>query len=79
MRAIVVLALSDPEVPVMVTVAEPSVAVLLAASVTTLLPVVGFVAKAAVTPVGNPDATSVTEPLNPFRSATVIVLVALRP
>jgi hypothetical protein len=57
----------------------PTVAVLLAASVSTLLPVAGLVANAAVTPLGRPDAVSVTEPVNPFRSVTVMVLGALRP
>ena len=72
-------AVSDPEVPVMVTVEVPVVAVLLAASVSRLLPVVGFVAKVAVIPLGNPDATRFTLPVNPFKSVTVMVSVVLLP
>ena len=68
-----------PEVPVMVTVADPVVAVLLAVSVSTLVPVVGFVPNAAVTPLGRPEAARVTLPANPFKSLTVIVLVPLPP
>jgi len=49
----------------MVTVDEPVVAVLLAVSVSTLVPVVGLVPNAAVTPLGRPDAAKVTLPLNP--------------
>jgi len=78
-RAIVVLAVKLPDVPVMVTVAVPVVAVLLAVSVRTLLPVVGFVPKDAVTPLGKPEAARVTLPLNPLTSCTVMVLVPLLP
>jgi len=78
-RAMVVVAVKLPEVPVMVTVEVPVVAVLLAVSVNTLVPVVGFVPNAAVTPLGNPDAASVTLPVNPFLSVTVMVLVPLVP
>ena len=78
-RARVVVAVRLPEVPVMVTVEVPVVAVELAVRVSTLLPVVGFVPNAAVTPLGNPDAARVTLPLNPFTSVTVMVLVPLLP
>ena len=78
-RASVVVAVRLPEVPVMVTVAAPVVAVALAVSVRTLVPVVGFVPNVAVTPLGRPDAASVTLPLNPFTSVTVMVLVPLPP
>ena len=78
-NARVVVAVRLPEVPVIVTVADPVVAVLLAVSVSTLVPVVGFVPKAAVTPVGRPDAARVTLPVNPPTSVTVIVLVPLPP
>src|SRR5580692_11905828 len=78
-RATVVVAVRLPEVPVMVTVAVPVVAVALAVSVNTLVAVVGFVPNAAVTPLGKPDAASVTLPVNPFLSVTVIVLVPLLP
>jgi hypothetical protein len=78
-KATVVLAVRLPEVPLMVTVAVPVEAELLAFSVRTLLPVVGLVAKAAVTPEGKPEAASVTLPVNPLTSVTVIVLVPLLP
>ena len=77
--AIVVEAVRLPEVPVMVTVAAPVVAVLLAVNVTPLDPVVGLVAKFAVTPLGNPVAASVTLPVNPLAGVTVIVSLALLP
>jgi hypothetical protein len=77
--AMVVVALKEPEVPVIVTVDVPVVAVLLAVNVTTLDPVVGLVPNAAVTPLGNPDAASVTEPVNGLTSVTVIVSVPLAP
>jgi hypothetical protein len=75
----VVVAVTVPEVPVMVTVAVPTVAVLLAASVSALVAAVGLVAKVAVTPLGRPEAASVTLPVNPFKSVTVMVLAAVRP
>lgn len=78
-RASVVVAVRLPEVPVMVTVAAPVVAVALAVSVRTLVPVVGFVPNVAVTPLGRPDAASVTLPVNPPTSVTVMVLVPLPP
>jgi hypothetical protein len=74
-----VVAVKLPEVPVIVTVDVPVVAVALAVNVSTLVPVVGFVPNAAVTPLGNPDAASVTLPVNPFTSVTEIVLVPLLP
>ena len=78
-RVMVVVAVSVPEVPVMVTVNAPVVAVLLPVSVRTLLPVVGLVPNAAVTPVGSPDAASVTLPVKGLTSATVMVSVTLLP
>ena len=77
--ASVVVALRLPDVPVMVTVAVPVVAVAFAVRVSTLVPVVGLVPNVAVTPLGRPDALSVTLPVNPFTSCTVIVLVPLPP
>ncbi len=76
-NATVVLAVRLPEVPLIVTGDVPTVAELLAVSVSTLDPVVGFVPKDAVTPLGRPDATRVTLPLNPFAPVTVMVSVAL--
>jgi hypothetical protein len=61
----VVLAVRVPELPVIVTIDVPAVAVLLAANVSTLLPVAGFVPNAAVTPLGKPDTASVALPVNP--------------
>ena len=75
----VVVAVRLPEVPVIVTVAVPAVAALLAVKVSTLDPVVGLVPKAAVTPLGNPDAERVTLPVNPFKSVTLMVSVPLAP
>jgi len=77
--AIAVDAVREPEVPVTVTVDVPAVAVLLAVNVSTLLPVVGLVPNAAVTPLGKPDAARVTLPVNPPTSVTAIVSVALLP
>jgi hypothetical protein len=79
-RAIVVLAVVLPEVPVMVTVTGPPVvAVLVAASVSTLDVVEEVGLNEAVTPLGNPVATNDTLPLNPFAGVTVTVSVALLP
>ena len=53
----------------------------LAVSVNVLVVVVGFGAKPAVTPLGNPEALRVTLPVKPFSGETVMVLgsaVALR-
>jgi hypothetical protein len=79
LKEIVVEAVKEPEVPVMVTVEVPTVAELAAVKVTTLLPVVGFGPKLAVTPVGNPEAAKVTLPLKGLTSVTAIVSVALAP
>lgn len=78
-RARVVVAVRLPEVPVMVTVAVPVVAVAEAVNVMTLVDVVGLVLNEAVTPLGRPEAESVTLPVNPPTSCTVIVLVPLPP
>lgn len=71
--------MSVPEVPVTVTVKVPAVAVLLAASVTTLVEVVGLVPNVAVTPEGRPEADKFTLPINPSEGVTVIVLFPLLP
>jgi len=78
-RAIAVVAVREPEVPVMVTVAGPTVAVLLAVSVTTLELVDEAGLKLAVTPVGNPEAVNDTLPANELTSVTEIVSVPLAP
>ena len=62
-----------------VTVEVPVVAVLLAVSVKELVVVVEAGLKAAVTPLGKPDADKVTLPVNPFRGATVRVVEPLNP
>lgn len=68
-----------PLVPVMVTVAVPVAAVVLAVKVRTLVEVVGFVPKAAVTPEGNPDADRLTLPVKPPEGVTEIVVFPLLP
>ena len=62
----VVLAVSEPEVPVMVAVYWPTGAALLAVSVKVLENVVGFGVKEAVTPFGRPVTARFTLPANPF-------------
>src|SRR6266436_10044810 len=79
----VVLWVSEPAVPVTVTVAGPVVAVAEAVSVSVevALPfaggVTGLVENAAVTPLGKPVALSVVAELKPFRLVMVMVLVPL--
>lgn len=51
----------------------------MALNVTTLEPVVGLVPKAAVTPLGKPEADNVTAPVNPPVSVTLTVSVAVDP
>ena len=63
----------------MVTVEVPVVAVLLAASVSVLVPVVLVGLNVAVTPLGMPDAARPTLPVKPFCGVTVIVLGPLTP
>jgi len=77
--ATVVDAVRLPEVPVIVMVLVPAVAVLLAVNVATLDPLVGLVAKAAVTPAGRPVAARVTLPVKLLAGVTVIVSVAVLP
>ena len=74
-----VVAVIVPDVPVTVTVVVPVVAVLLAAKVSVLLPVAGFVLKDGVTPLGSADVLNVTLPLKPFCGVMLIVLVPLAP
>jgi hypothetical protein len=64
---------------VMVTVAVPAVAVLLAVSVNTLLVEVLLGLKEAVTPLGRPDAARLTLPANPPWGAKEIVVEPLVP
>jgi hypothetical protein len=72
-KAIVVLAVRLAEVPLTVIVAEPTGAELLGVRVSMLLPLVGLEAKVAATPLGRPEAASVTLPVNPFCPVTVTV------
>ena len=78
-RLTVVVLVSDPEVPVMVTVTVPAAALALAVNVSVLVVLVGLGLKAAVTPLGRPEAERVTLPLKPPDGVTVIVLVPLAP
>jgi len=78
-RLKVVDSLKVPEVPLMVMVAGPSAAVALAVRVNVLVLVVGLGTKAAVTPLGKPEAVKLTLPLKPFSGFTVMVLVTLLP
>jgi hypothetical protein len=75
----VVLCDKLPEAPVMVTVAAPVIAVLLAVSVRVLVVIAGFVLNDAVTPLGSPDADKLTPALKPLCGVTVILLVPLVP
>lgn len=68
-----------PDEPVMVTVAVPVVAVLLAVSVNVLEPVVVLGLNDAVTPAGNPEAARLTLLLKPLRALMAILLVPLAP
>jgi hypothetical protein len=78
-RIIVVVLVRLPEVPVIVTVDVPIVAVALAVNVITEVVVAGLAENAAVTPLGRPEAESVTLPANGLTSAIVIVTVQLPP
>ena len=81
----VVLWVVEPEVPVIVTVAVPVVAVddAVSVSVDVALPlaggVTGFGEKVAVTPLGRPEALSVVAALKPFKLVMVTVLLPLEP
>src|SRR5580700_4146402 len=81
----VALCVSEPEVPVIVTVAAPVVAEedAVSVSVDVAFPfaggVTGLVENAAVTPLGKPVALSVVAELNPFRLVMVMALVPFDP
>lgn len=68
-----------PDVPVTMTVTFPVVALLLAVRVSVLVEVAGLVVNVAVTPLGKPEAASVTFPAKPFCEVMVIVLVVVAP
>jgi len=75
-RAVLV---SDPEVPVMVTVEVPEAAEALAVRVSRLLVVAEAGLNDAVTPAGRPEAARLTPLVKPFCGVTVMVLVPLPP
>ena len=70
-NVMVVVALIDPDVPVIVTVALPTGALLLATIVISPLELTGFGVKNAVTPLGKPLTESVTLPVKPFCGKTL--------
>jgi hypothetical protein len=70
---------SEPDVPVIVTVAEPVVAELFAVRVRVLVPVVLAGLNSAVTPLGKPVAARLTLPVKPLAGFTVMVLGTLLP
>ena len=78
-RLIVVVLVKLPEFPVIVTVAAPAAALLLAENVSVLVVVAPPGLKDAVTPVGRPDADKLTVPLKPPSGATVMVLLPFDP
>lgn len=78
-RAIVVVCVRVPDVPVMVMVAGPTVAVLEAVSVRVLVVVALAGLKDAVTPVGRPLAERATDPAKLLMPVTVMVLVPVLP
>src|SRR6185312_6257489 len=68
-----------PEVPVMVRLAGPPTALLLADRVSTLLVAVGFALQEAVTPAGSPLTDRFTFPLNPYSGVTTTLVDAVAP
>src|SRR5215472_10887068 len=78
-RETVVELVKLPAVPVMVTVAGPVVAVLLAVNVNVLVPVVLLGLNEAVTPAGKPEADKLTLLLKPLSALTETVPAALAP
>jgi hypothetical protein len=78
-RATEVVCVKLPDVPVMVTVAAPGVAELLAVSVKVLVVFVLVGLNDAVTPLGSPEAAKLTLPAKPFVGTTVITLGPLVP
>ena len=76
---IVVACVSEPDVPVMVTVEVPLAAEAPTVKVRVLVVEVGFGENAADTPLGKPLALKVTLLLKPLTGTTVMVLVPLLP
>ena len=79
MSEIEVVALSVPDVPVMVIGYVPATVVETTARVTTLEVADEAGLNVAVTPVGRPETANVTLPANGLTSVTVIVSVPLAP
>ena len=79
MRLISAVCVNAPDVPVIVTMAGPVVAVLLAVNVNVLVLVVLVALNSAVTPLGRPEAVRPTLPVKPPVGLTVIVLGMLPP
>ena len=77
--ATVVVCVRLPDVPVMVTVARPTVAALEAVSVNVLVLVALAGLKDAVTPAGRPLAERATDPVKLLKPVTEIVLVPALP
>ena len=71
-REAVVLAVTPPDVPVMVMRVVPGVALALTETLREASLVVGLPVKAAVTPLGNPETAKATDPVNPYLGTTVI-------
>jgi hypothetical protein len=78
-RETVVTCDSPPDVPVIVTVAVPRTAELLAVNESVLVEVVLLGLNAAVTPLGTPEAEKLTPLVNPVSGLTLIVLVPFVP
>jgi hypothetical protein len=78
-RLTVAVWVNVPEVPVMVTVEVPAAAELLAVSVNALVVVALAGLKAAVTPLGRPEAVRPTLPVKAFFGDMVSVLEPLAP
>src|ERR1700733_15685680 len=74
-RLTVVVTITSPEVPVIVSVVLPGAAEPLAVNVNKLVPVVGFGFQRAVTPLGNPETEKVTWPVKPYCGFTVTKVV----
>lgn len=72
-------AFKAPDVPVIVTVELPGLALAPTESVKVLLLVVLAGLNDAVTPLGKPDAVKLTLPAKPFCGTTAIKLVPLLP
>jgi hypothetical protein len=75
----VVLAVIVPEVPMMVAVNDPTVAVALAVHISGLVEVGGVVPNVQVTPEGRPEMESDTLPVNPPTSVIVTGSVVVPP